>query len=180
MIRLDSALRPKVRSLCGQCALFFIRAICIGILAAMPGLLHSSGPASLSDLHAIESQIYRNINEIRNSAGLKPLAWNEQLAGEARRHAYNMAGRRFFGHKDPARGDLADRLDGSGIQWRLCAENLYEEKGINEPAQRAVYQWLHSPRHKKNIFDSRLVESAVGVAADADGMIIVVQDFITK
>jgi len=154
----------------------------LGILVtAMPGLIFPSDPntASVPELRRVELQVHQNVNRTRSAAGIRQLAWNENLAAEARRHAGNMARKNFFAHNDPARGDLSVRLDRSGINWSRCAENLYEEKGVSMPAEQAVEAWLRSRNHRRNMLDSKLEETGVGVALRKDGALVIVQEFLS-
>jgi uncharacterized protein YkwD len=143
----------------------------------MPCLCFSEAEAGLRDL---ERQIQEKVNSERRENQLAPLIWNEELALEARRHAKNMAERHFFSHEDPKRGEISRRLDSSGIEWNRCAENLYKEKDVPNPAEDAVKSWLQSPGHRRNMLDSGLAETGIGVANADDGTIYVVQVFIKR
>ncbi len=131
------------------------------------------------ELPRIERQVFEGINRERRDLRLAELKWNDRVAAEARRHALNMAGRRFFSHHDPVRGDLGARLRADGIAYRISAENIYQEKGFAEPAAQAVKSWMRSPGHRSNIVDSELRETGVGAAYSGDGTIYVDQVFIT-
>jgi len=157
-------------------------AACVVLAAATPGLsaLLESTPPAAEKLPGIEQQVQRQVNYARQGAGIPQLSWNERLAAEARRHAGNMAARGFFAHEDPVRGDLADRMDGSGIEWKRCAENLYAENGNANPADEAVKAWLQSPGHRKNMLDSLFSESGVGVAVRRDGTLFIVQEYLSR
>jgi uncharacterized protein YkwD len=152
------------------------------IFAAIPApCLHPEYSVLTSeDLFSIELQVQREVNEVRQTARIPKLNWNEKLTMEARRHAKNMAGRQFFSHYDSTRGDLSHRLDRSGIEWTRCAENLYSEKGFHNPAKHAVQVWLESPEHRKNMLDSMLSDAGVGAALQSDGTLFIVHVFILK
>jgi uncharacterized protein YkwD len=159
-----------------------LRVLCAVFLAVTPGLSFLSEPAATTaeNLRNIEQQIHQEVNRVRATAHIPTLSWSEPLAAEARRHAKNLAGRRFFAHEDPARGDLASRLDKSGINWLRCAENLYEQGGSSNPAQGAVKAWLDSAGHRKNMMDSMFSDSGVGVALQRDGTLVVVQEYMWR
>jgi uncharacterized protein YkwD len=140
--------------------------------------LPGSNPEAESDLRKLEQQIFQKVNAARAENQAPQLSWKEELASEARRHAGNMAARRFFSHEDPKRGELAKRLDTSGINWNRCAENIYREQGLQNPADDAVQAWLQSPGHRRNMLDHGFAETGVGVAVQPDGSIYVVQVFI--
>jgi uncharacterized protein YkwD len=157
-------------SLSAKCILF------LTVLAFGPAV--DAQASDIKALRQIEGQVYAAVNQLRNTEGRPELKRNEHLALEAKRHAENMAVRRFFAHEDLRRGDLAQRLDASGIGWERCAENIYQEKEIRDPAEDAVHSWLNSPGHKKNMLDLNLSETGVGVAVRHDGKLIIVQEFL--
>ncbi len=131
-----------------------------------------------ADMRAMEQEIFRRVNEQRRREGVPELAWNEDLAKEARRHSYNMVARWFFAHEDPARGSLSRRLRASRISWRRCAENLFTEKGYPDLAQKAVEGWWNSPGHRTNMLDRRLTRTGIGIAVRVDDTFFVTQEFI--
>jgi uncharacterized protein YkwD len=147
------------------------------LLLAVTTGLPGSHPESESSLRKLEQQIFQKVNVARDENQAPQLSWKEELASEARRHAGNMAARRFFSHEDPKRGDISKRLDTSGINWSRCAENIYREQGLPNPADDAVQAWLRSSGHRKNMLDGGFAETGVGIAAQPDGTIYVVQVF---
>ena len=129
------------------------------ILATDLCLLPGDSAGTDSELHDIELQVQQLVNNARKTARLPQLSWNEQLALEARRHARNMIHKRFFSHQDPTRGNIDNRLDKSGIEWMQCGENLYWERGYNDPAVKAVKAWLESPEHRNTMLNSRFMQA---------------------
>lgn len=125
-----------------------------------------------------ERRLFEEVNRVRRAQGLERLEWNRRLAQEARRHALNMAARRFFAHRDPQRGDIAERLSASHIRWRKCAENLFRERGYDDPATVAVQNWQESPGHRQNMLDAVMTQTGVGVAIQGPDTVVIVQDFI--
>lgn len=145
---------------------------------ALVALLVVSPPARDPELPRVEREVFAGVNRERRAAGLAPLAWNDAVAAEARRHALNMAGRRFFAHEDPLRGGLRERLREHHIVYRISAENIYQEKGYKDPATQAVQDWMKSPGHCRNILDGEFTETGVGAAYSGDGTIFMSQVFI--
>lgn len=158
-----------------------IRVLGTLLLLAAPGLplLSNSTNRPAGSLRGMEQLIHQYVNQERKSLGVPVLVWSEQVAAEARRHAKNIAEGRTFTHADPLRGNIDLRLDKSGIDWRRCAENLYEAN-FGDPARDAVQAWLNSPGHRTNLMDSMFSDAGVGVAQRSDGWIIVVQEYIQK
>ncbi len=126
----------------------------------------------------IEKSIFEAVNQERRAQGLNELKWDNALAAEARRHAMNMAGRRFFSHVDPVRGDLAARLREDKIRWRTCEENIFQEQGYPDPAAEAVRGWLNSPGHRANLLSPAVTNTGVGVAVRGDGTYFMAQVFM--
>jgi uncharacterized protein YkwD len=149
----------------------FLSASALGLAVEAPAFENKA-------LQEIEERVYAAVNQLRNSENKPELRKDERLVLEARRHAENMSLRRFFAHEDPSRGDLARRLDDSKIGWQRCAENIYQGKRIEDPAGDAVRSWLNSAGHKKNMLDSNLTETGVGVAVRKDGTLFIVQEFM--
>jgi uncharacterized protein YkwD len=157
-----------------------LRVLWLAMIAATPGFCFLGKPSTpdTEGLREIERQVYKEVNQLRQSANIGQLSWNETLAAEARQHAQNMAGNRFFAHEDPERGDLANRLNQLGIKWHRCAENLYEKSRSNDPAKEAVGAWFDSPGHRRNMMNSVFRYTGVGAALQPDGTLIIVQQYL--
>jgi uncharacterized protein YkwD len=151
------------------------------LLFAAPGkpVFWGSAAVSPDDLLRTELRVHQYVNRERSSNHLPTLNWSAQLAEEARRHARNIAGRRFFSHIDPSRGNIDRRLNNAGILWQRCAENLYEGN-TGDPATEAVNAWLRSAGHRRNLMDSMFDETGVGAAQRGDGVIVIVQAYVLK
>jgi uncharacterized protein YkwD len=141
-------------------------------------LLLSSIPMACETASKLEQRIFDAVNRERASRGLEALAWHDALAAEARRHALNMAGRRFFSHTDPVRGSLPRRLRESGIRYRRSAENIFNEQGHPDSVAAAVEGWMSSEGHRRNILDPELTHTGVGTAVRGDGTRFFTQIFI--
>ncbi len=127
---------------------------------------------------SLERRVWEAINQERRKESIGELAWDEALAGEARRHSARMAQAGFFSHCDPVRGDLVPRLDAAGIPWHDCAENIILlEQGDEDPVPVAVKAWLASPGHRKNLLNPVYTRSGVGIAASGGDRLWITQDF---
>ena len=84
----------------------------------------------------------------------------------------------FPGHIDPERGDLAERLSGAGIGWAQCGENLFMEKGWDDPVHFAVVSWWYSAGHQANLLNPEFTETGVGLAQGPDKAWFVTQIFL--
>jgi len=126
----------------------------------------------------LEKQVIAEANRQRALHGVPELKWDDAVADQARSHSINMMQRGFFSHIDPERGALAARLDGAGIGWTRCGENIYQEKGLDDPVQSAVEGWMNSPQHRKNLLDPLFTLSGVGIAISPDTDYFITQIFI--
>jgi uncharacterized protein YkwD len=107
-----------------------------------------------------EARLLALVNQARRAAGVAPLALHPTLARAARLHARDMQRHGFFGHRSPARGDLAARLAAEELAYATASENL----ALSSSAQRAHEALLASPSHRKNLLDPRLTHLGVGAA----------------
>jgi uncharacterized protein YkwD len=125
-------------------------------------------------------RIFQKINELRVVRGSPALIWSNAIASCAREQSKRKAELRFPGHNDPERGDVAARLNASGIRWSRCGENLFTERGWEDPVNFAVVFWWYSTSgHQQNLLNPEFTESAIGVVkADADTF-FVTQIFLT-
>ena len=124
-------------------------------------------------------RIFQKINDLRVVRGAPALVWSDALAACAEEQSLRKVELRFPGHVDPERGDVATRLRAAGIRWARCGENLFMEKGWDDPANLAVVFWWYSTSgHQENLLDSRYTQSAIGVVRAEDETFFVTQIFI--
>jgi uncharacterized protein YkwD len=114
----------------------------------------------------VENRVLELANGQRRARGIRPLVWDEHLARQARLHSRRMAELGFFGHQDPKRGSLGQRI---GASRRVVAENLHRSYGYNDPADVAVQGWMDSDGHRRNLLNSRFTVTGIGLARAGDG-----------
>jgi uncharacterized protein YkwD len=131
-----------------------------------------------ADAADFAGRIFQKINDLRRARGSEALVWNESVAWCARQQSMRRVQLRFPGHVDPDRGDVATRLTAAGIRWSRCGENLFMERGWEDPVNFAVVFWWYSPGHQRNLLDPEYRESGVGVARSGDGAYFVTQIFV--
>jgi uncharacterized protein YkwD len=92
-----------------------------------------------------------------------------------------MARLSFLSHEDTDGRRPSDRADLLGIRdWRDIGENIAWLRGFEDPAQHVVQNWMRSPGHRENILRAGYKESAIGIAASADGSLYFTQVFIRR
>ena len=126
-----------------------------------------------------ERRIFNRINELRCECGAPLLEWVDAIYSEAREQSARKAELRFPGHVDPKRGDVAQRLSARGLVWSRCGENLFSERGYEDPVNLAVVCWWYSAGHRENLLNPAYLQSAVGIAIDPDRRIYATQIFVT-
>lgn len=127
----------------------------------------------------LERRVFEAINFQRQGA-LSALRWNDALSRVARAHSQRMSDARFFSHEDPLFGGSGTRLSAAGIDWTMCAENIFRERNYEDPVSIAVIEWMYSPGHRDNIMSAEYEETGVGVALDAEGNHFITQEFLLQ
>ncbi|CAA9552555.1 MAG: hypothetical protein AVDCRST_MAG88-877 [uncultured Thermomicrobiales bacterium] len=122
-----------------------------------------SPAATSSATAAMEREVVRRINDIRQERGLRPLEGHEQLAAIARDYSCRMAREDFFSHASPMGGTVADRAREAGVEYRLIGENLARNTNAAEPVEVAVQGWMDSAGHRENILREGFTETGVGI-----------------
>lgn len=122
-------------------------------------------------------RIFAKINDLRVARGASPLIWSPDLADCAAEQSIRKVQLRFPGHNDPERGDVARRLTTAGIGWLRCGENLFMERGWEDPVNFAVVFWWYSPGHQENLLNPAYTHSGVGLSQGLDQAWFVTQIF---
>lgn len=133
----------------------------------------------------IEQRIHAETNAYRESQGLGPLTFDDDLAAVAREHSEDMNERDYFDHDSPEGDDAGDRLDDAGVDCRGWGENIayeydssFSEDDANSVADSIVEGWLSSSGHRRNIVGDYDAEG-VGVAIDG-GTVMATQLFCSE
>ncbi len=140
-------------------------------------LLEEVPTISSSNLRALELEVFRQVNEYRQSRGLSTLRLDERISQQSRFHSEAMAqGSATFSHDG-----FDQRIDviNNSIPYRGAAENLAYNQGYDDPVKVAVEGWIDSPGHHKNMIgDFEL--TGVGVARNDQGEYYMNQIFIKQ
>lgn len=105
-------------------------------------------------------EVVRATNQERLSAGLKPLAYNEQLADAARRKAANMFEENYWAHNSPSGKSPWTWIKAAGYNYTFAGENLAKDFG---DTSRMISAWMASPTHRDNIVSTKYQEIGVAV-----------------
>jgi uncharacterized protein YkwD len=123
-------------------------------------------------------RIFSRINQLRELNGAGPLQWSDPLAECARQQSLRKTELHFPGHNDPERGGIAERLHTAGIDWARCGENIFVEKGWDDPVNFAVVFWWYSPNHQANLLDPEYTDTGIGLAQAPDQAWSITQIFL--
>ena len=104
-------------------------------------------------------------NAERRAHGLRPLHASGSLRTAARRHAYDMARRKYFGHVTTGGRTVLDRVRVTGYGRRgsfSVGENIfYGLRPLPSPA-RVMAAWMASPGHRQQILNPAWHEFGIG------------------
>lgn len=134
----------------------------------------------------IEMRIHEEVNAYRQSNGLDPLTFSDELAAVARDHSQDMNERDYFSHMSPEGDGPGDRLADAGIDCNSWAENIayefdpsFSEEDADSVAESIVNGWINSPGHRRNILGD-YDEEGIGVDIRDDGRIMATQMFCSN
>jgi len=141
----------------------------------------SFASTSVNPAYDLERRVFERINAVRAENALAPLVWDESVAELAREHSRSMAEHKFFSHRGLDGLTVDGRAETIGLGgWNGIAENIAALKGQNDPGETVIKNWLKSPGHRQNLLGGRWSQSAIGVAAAADGTYYFTQVFMLR
>ena len=143
----------------------------------MAGHTVAARPPPPAHSSALEHYVHMLVNEHRTDQGLKPLAFSPEISAIARQHSRDMeAGRQPLGH-----GDVESRQrEVSGfISLSSLAENVAMNTRATHPGDTAVYSWLRSAGHRRNI-EGDFDLTGIGIARTEDSTYFFTQLFISR
>jgi uncharacterized protein YkwD len=136
---------------------FFIYIFALVAIGAMGFCIYMMIDAFIrqSDTAGIAHEAFNIINEYRQSNGIQPLIWDEDLEELAIRHSKYMNDTNDFSHS--SYGYAENILQSSGAMFG---------GGVFPSGENIVGEWQRSYGHNLNLLDSRLHYGAIGVVGD--------------
>jgi uncharacterized protein YkwD len=123
----------------------------------------------------LERQAHDLVNRYRKAHGLAPLALDERITEQARRHSAAMArGAAPIGHQGY---ETRIRALAKTMSFKRSAENVGFNEGFADPAATALHGWIASRTHRENL-EGPYELTGVGVARGADGGVYFTQIFV--
>jgi len=137
----------------------------IALVAAAVVLMVAAVPAQAATPRWMD--LFRAINHVRTSHGLRPIATSTRLHLAARRHSHDMLWRGYFAHTSPTGSTLTQRVMGSGFitygQWWAGETLAWGNGSYGNPAG-VVQAWLKSPEHRAIMLSPRYHLVGIGRA----------------
>jgi uncharacterized protein YkwD len=130
---------------------------------------------SEQEIAALEQSAYELVNQYRASLNLGTLKFNPQISQQARIHSENMAKHIVEFSHDGFDGRI-ETLEAQ-IVYLSAAENVAYTMGYDDPANKAVEEWLKSDDHRQNI-EGDYNLTGIGVAKNQQGEYYFTQIFI--
>ena len=128
------------------------------------------------ELEELVQSIFSKVNEHRAGKNLPRLILNEDINLIARRHSASMAqGVIGFSHHGT---HSRFRRIGKYVGGMRKAENLARIWGHEDPATKAIEEWIKSPSHRKAMEDGRFRVTGIGVAKSLDEKYYFTQLFV--
>ena len=155
------------------------RWLCLfALLALARGVPAAEGPAKGGEesFGALEKQVFELVNQARAEQHIPPLAWHAGAAAVARAHSLDMKVNGFFSHESKRTGKVADRLARAGVPNRVAGENLARADSVAN-CHKAL---MASPGHRENILRRDFTHVGVGLARNAEGLLLCTQVFLQE
>ena len=134
--------------------------------ALSAAVLAVAGPAQAAS--AEESKVLALTNQVRASVGAPALAWDEEMAGIARRWAAKMAADGIISHNPGYSGQI-------GGGWSKASENVGQGPDI-DTVHRAL---VASHSHHVNMVDTQVTSVGIGVVTSGN-TVFIVQNFVGR
>ena len=112
-----------------------------------------------------ESEVIRQVNEVRRENGLKALTANWELSRVARYKSQDMLNKGYFSHTSPTYGTPFQMIKAFGLSFRTAGENI--ARGYPTP-QAVVNGWMNSSGHRANILNASYTQIGVGYVAQGN------------
>ena len=120
-----------------------------------------------------EKQIFDQLNQEREKAGLTALEWNELVAEAARSHCRALAENGRLSHQFSGELPLVERVGSRGVRFTVAAENV----AFTEYLEDVHLALMSSSGHRSNMLNPKYNSVGIGVI-EQDKKIFVTQDFV--
>jgi uncharacterized protein YkwD len=121
--------------------------------------VHQKIVGSKFNYRLMDAALFFRTNEERIKYNLPQFNFSVALEKAALGHSIDMVQQNFYSHDSPVSGkeDMTDRIKRVGIDYRTCAENIYdffdEDPTYWSLASKLVEGWMNSSGHRRNILN---------------------------
>ncbi|MHC4874127.1 MAG: CAP domain-containing protein [Planctomycetota bacterium] len=129
-------------------------------------------------LPGMEKSCLELINRERSKQNLPSLTYEKKLLEVARIHTKDMIYMECLTHKGSDNRTVQSRAEHYRIDWRIIGENVARNRGYDNPAGKAVSEWMKSKGHRENILNSEFTHTAIGIAEGNNDYIYFTQVFL--
>ncbi|HEX4727161.1 MAG TPA: CAP domain-containing protein [Jatrophihabitans sp.] len=153
------------------------------IAGVSSGVSGNSANLASSSNQAYARAVFQAVNEARAGQHLPALAWSPQLQQSAHQHNLTMAAANTLSHQVGAEPDLGSRIDATGLQWQLDAENIGWTTAQSRSGALGIEASMFaetppSDAHRQNILSSKATLIGIDVLIDnSHGRLWLTEDF---
>lgn len=126
----------------------------------------SSSCSSDPGVAAEQMALLAEINRERQAAGLGRVGYSRILGNAAHAHACDQARIGAISHFGPDGSRPGQRAMRAGYDYHVVTENL--GLGFHSAGQ-AMFYWMRSPGHRKNVLNPMVKEAALGLTVTGSG-----------
>lgn len=130
--------------------------------------VHQKIAGSKFNHRLLDAALFFRTNEERIKNNLPQFNFSIALEKAALGHSIDMVQHNFYAHTSPVPGsqNMTDRLKRVGVDYRTCAENIYnffdEDPTYWSLASKLVEGWMNSSGHRSNILNPSLTYLGCG------------------
>jgi len=130
--------------------------------------VHQKIAGSKFNHRLLDAALFFRTNEERIKNNLPQFNFSIALEKAALGHSIDMVQKNFYSHNSPVPGsqNMTDRLKRVGVDYRTCAENIYnffdEDPTYWSLASKLVEGWMNSSGHRSNILNPNLTYLGCG------------------
>ena len=125
------------------------------------------GGKTVSD-YSVQEKLCLYINNFyRACNGLTGLVYSDEAASVSLFHSIDMGDKGYFDHVDPNGASVGNRLDGTGVDYKACGENIHAGYIYIDDFQTTnvfhiVNSWYNSQSHRDVMLRSRYTHFGAG------------------
>lgn len=147
-------------------------------------------PQRPSSNQAAIQGVFAQLNQLRSTNSLPPLALSDGLLASTHAHTLLMINGCGLSHQCPGEAPLGDRISAQGVTWTTSGENIGEGGPIDatdaaitaaaEGQTTGMYnEQAPNDGHRQNILGAGYAHVGIDVVIDANGIVWMTQDFTT-